>query len=75
MPFTSFLSLILGIVGLLIGVGLGLLWRKKVVEAKIESIEELSQRMIEEAQKEAANIKKEAHLQAKGFSIPNDSGF
>lgn len=65
MPFTSLLLSIIGVVGLLIGVGLGLLWRKKVVEAKIESIEELSQRMIEEAQKEAANIKKEAHLQAK----------
>ncbi|MEW6262486.1 MAG: ribonuclease Y [Thermodesulfobacteriota bacterium] len=53
------------VLSLLLGVTIGIFWRKHVVEAKIESIEELSQRMIEEAQREAANIKKEAHLQAK----------
>ncbi|MFH1090973.1 MAG: ribonuclease Y [Pseudomonadota bacterium] len=64
MPYL-FLIIPAGVVLLLIGVVTGMLWRKHVVEAKIESIEELSQRMIEEAQREASAIKKEAHVQAK----------
>ncbi len=56
---------LIGALALLVGVGVGILWRKQLVEKKIDSIEELSQRMIEEAQREASNIKKEAHLQAK----------
>ena len=54
-----------GVLGMLLGVGIGVLWRKHVLEAKVESIEELSQRMIEEAQREASTIKKEASQQAK----------
>ncbi|MBU2546795.1 MAG: ribonuclease Y, partial [Proteobacteria bacterium] len=53
------------LVALAAGAVAGVLWRKHVIEAKIESIEELSQRMIEEAQREASNIKKEANLEAK----------
>ena len=48
-----------------IGIALGIFWRKHIFEAKLESIEELSQRIIEDAQREASSIKKEANLQAK----------
>lgn len=65
MPFSPLLFIIVGVCCLLAGVIAGIIWRKHVVEAKIESIEELSQRMIEEAQKEASSIKKDANLQAK----------
>ncbi|MDY6851473.1 MAG: ribonuclease Y [Thermodesulfobacteriota bacterium] len=65
MEFSPLFCIVVGILILLIGALGGVLWRKNLVESKVESIEELSQRMIEEAQREASNIKKEAHLQAK----------
>ena len=65
MPFSPVIMIIAAVIGLLVGIGVGIFWRKRMVEQKIESIEELSQRMVEEAQREAAAIKKEAHQQAK----------
>ncbi len=65
MQLSPLWMILLGAVALLAGIAAGITWRKRVVEAKIESIEELSQRMIEDAQREATNIKKEANLQAK----------
>ena len=52
---------------LLFGVGMiiGFFLRKKIVESKIESIDKLSQRIIEEAKKEAETAKKDATLQTK----------
>ncbi|MGL4207875.1 MAG: ribonuclease Y, partial [Candidatus Adiutrix sp.] len=44
------------------GVFLGFLWRKKSFEGKVENIKQLTQRMIEDAQREVVNIKKEATL-------------
>jgi len=70
------LFLILGaVLGLAVGAAGGFCWRKFVVERKIASIEELSQRMIEEAQKEAVNIKKEAGLQAKDALLQMTQAF
>jgi ribonuclease Y len=54
----SGLTLICGLIG-------GSIWRKHTTQTKIGSIEQLSQRMIEEAQREASNLKKEAALQVK----------
>lgn len=65
MDFSPLFYIVVGILSLLVGALVGVLWRKHLVESKVESIEELSQRMIEEAQREASSIKKEAHLQAK----------
>ena len=75
MPFSSLWVILEGLLVLGIGVALGVYWRKRVVEAKIESIEELSQRMIEDAQREATNIKKEANLQAKDALYQMTSAF
>jgi len=65
MEFSPLFCIVVGILILLVGALVGVLWRKYLVEGKVASIEELSQRMIEEAQREASGIKKEAHLQAK----------
>ena len=67
--------IVIGVLALAVGAAAGVVWRKHVVEAKIESIEELSQKMIEEAQKEASNIKKEAHAQAKDTLYQMTSAF
>ena len=53
------------LIALAIGAGAGVIWRKYATEAKVGSIEQLSQRMIEEAQREASNLKKEAALQTR----------
>ena len=47
---------------LLLGALVGYLWRKKIFEEKVKSIEELSQKMIEEAQRDVSSIKREANL-------------
>jgi ribonuclease Y len=75
MSFAPIWIVLEGLVALIAGVAIGLLWRKKVVEAKVESIEELSQRMIEEAQKEASAIKKEANAQAKDTLLQMTTAF
>jgi ribonucrease Y len=62
----SIFYLILGVVASLgVGMGVGFLIRKKIVESKIASIEMYSKKILDEAQKEARNTKKEALLQAK----------
>jgi ribonuclease Y len=62
----SILYLILGVVASVgVGMGVGFLIRKKIVESKIASIEMYSKKILDEAQKEARNTKKEALLQAK----------
>ncbi|MDR0881113.1 MAG: ribonuclease Y [Candidatus Adiutrix sp.] len=48
---------------LVLGGLIGFWWRKRVFESKREEIERLSQKMIEEAQRDVVNIKKEATLQ------------
>ncbi|MDR1921977.1 MAG: ribonuclease Y [Candidatus Adiutrix sp.] len=48
---------------LALGVALGFLWRKKSFEDKLENIKQLTQKMIEDAQRDVVNIKKEAALQ------------
>ena len=52
-----------GVGVLALGVMIGFLWRKRIFESKMENIEHLSQKMIEEAQRDVVNIKKEANLQ------------
>lgn len=54
-----------GLACLFVGILAGFTARKKVVENRIDSIEEYSKKILAEAQKEARNIKKEAALQAK----------
>jgi len=58
---------IIGIIllGLIVGIPVGFFIRKKTVESRVDSIENYSKRILQEAQKEAKTIKKEAALQAK----------
>ncbi len=51
--------------GFTAGILIGFLFRKKVVESRIDAIEKYSKKILAEAQKEARTTKKEAALQAK----------
>jgi len=53
------------LLGLVVGGIIGFYIRKKIVESRVDSIEEYSKKVLVDAQKEAATIKKEAALQAK----------
>ncbi len=55
----------IGVLGLAVGVAVGFLIRKRLVESRLESVESYSRKILAEAHKEAKNIKKEAALQAK----------
>ena len=59
------------IVGLLLGAVLGVVYRKKIAEAKIGSAEQEANRLVNEAMKVAETKKKEALLEAKEEIIKN----
>jgi len=50
---------------LLAGIGIGFFLRKKIVERKISSAEEVTKKIIADAYKEAETLRKEAKIQAK----------
>ena len=52
-----------------LGVLIGFWWRKRIFESKLENIENLSRKMIEEAQRDVVNIKKEATLQGQDITF------
>ena len=63
---TQLISLISGVVlALFCGILIGFFIRKKFTESRVESIETLSKKIVEEAKKEAETVKKESMLQAK----------
>ena len=59
------LTVIILIIGLILGFGAGYLIRKYVAEAKIASAEEAAKRIISEADEKAQSLKKEKVLEAK----------
>ncbi|MBN2178504.1 MAG: ribonuclease Y [Deltaproteobacteria bacterium] len=59
------LAIVIVVAAIIVGVLLGYLLRKKVSSKILESSENLSARIVEEAKKEAETIKKESILQAK----------
>ena len=61
----DFFPIIIAIAALIGGISIGYLVRKLVTRKELQSAENLSVRIVEEAKKEADNIKKEAILQAK----------
>ena len=61
----DFLPVMIAIASLIAGIALGYLLRKLITRKELQSSENLSVRIVEEAKKEADNIKKEAILQAK----------
>jgi len=66
LPYSNYIVLILtAIVSVLVGGIAGYVLRKKLSGKMLESSENLSVRIINEAKKEAESIKKEAILQAK----------
>ena len=62
---SSIYMIAIGGAGLIVGILCGFLVRKKLVESRIEAIEEYSRKVLAEAQKEAKTTKREAELQAK----------
>jgi ribonuclease Y len=56
---------IVALAGIVAGVVIGIIIRKRMVENKIDSAEDYSRKVILEASKQAESIKKEAQLQAK----------
>ena len=63
---TQLIGLISGILlAFFLGILIGFFIRKKFTESRVESIETLSKKIVEEAKKEAETVKKEAMLQAK----------
>ncbi|MEW6187994.1 MAG: ribonuclease Y [Thermodesulfobacteriota bacterium] len=63
---SHWINLISGVsLALLLGILIGFFIRKKFTESRVESIEALSRKIVEEAKKEAETVKKEAMLQAK----------
>lgn len=65
MSFSPYMLIIALLVGLLPGIAIGYLTRKKAIESKMESIEKFSQKIIEDAKREAEAVKKDAIIQAK----------
>jgi ribonuclease Y len=61
----DFFPIIIAIASLIAGISFGYLLRKLITRKELQSSENLSVRIVEEAKKEADNIKKEAILQAK----------
>ncbi len=59
------LSVIIGIVGIVIGIPFGIYIRKSIAEAKINTAEEEAKRIIENGRKEAETTKKEYLIEAK----------
>ena len=53
------------LLALVVGLVVGFVIRKKIIESRVDSIESYSKKVLAEAQKEAKTIKKEAALQAK----------
>jgi ribonuclease Y len=62
-PYITLISEI--ILALFCGILIGFFIRKKFTESRVESIETLSKKIVEEAKKEAETVKKESMLQAK----------
>ena len=65
MPQYILIGVIAFLVALVIGIPVGILYRKKVAEKEIISAEEEARRIINEAIKSAENKKREALLEAK----------
>ena len=58
-------TIILILVGVVVGLVVGVLIRRYVFESRLESLDKISKKIVEDAHKEANTIKKEADLQAK----------
>ncbi len=57
--------IIVAMAGILLGIGAGIIIRRKMLESKVSSAEEYSKKIILEASRQAETIKKEAELRAK----------
>ena len=65
MFFINPISMICAVVGLLIGVIIGIAYRKKIAEGKVGVAEERANKIVEDAVKDAEAKKKEILLEAK----------
>lgn len=58
-------GLVIGLAALAVGIAVGIIWRRKVAEAKIGSAEKQAMQILEDAMRQAETRKKEALLEAK----------
>jgi ribonuclease Y len=65
LPYNTIITIVTSLAMLSIGVALGYIVNQRLARKKLESSENLSARIVDEAKKEAETIKKEAILQAK----------
>ena len=63
--------IVAALVSIAIGAFIGILWRKKIAEAKIGSAEEEAVKIVEDARKEAERLKKEALVESKEEILRN----
>jgi len=71
----DFLPVMIAIASLVAGIAFGYLLRKLITRKELQSSENLSVRIVEEAKKEADSIKKEAILQAKESLLKTKAEF
>jgi ribonucrease Y len=71
----DFLPVMIAIASLVAGIAFGYLLRKLITRKELQSSENLSVRIVEEAKKEADSIKKEAILQAKESLLKTKTDF
>ncbi|HSD95349.1 MAG TPA: ribonuclease Y [Syntrophales bacterium] len=71
----DFLPVMIAIAALVAGIAFGYLLRKLITRKELQSSENLSVRIVEEAKKEADSIKKEAILQAKESLLKTKAEF
>ena len=74
-PTEIIICVVAAVVSLIIGAMIGFLYRKKVSEAKIGSAELEAKRIVEEGEKTAETLKKEALLEAKEKIIKDKNEF
>lgn len=74
MPYSPMLTIIGVVVAVVIGLLVGYFFRKNVAEGKLSSAEAMAEKILDDARKDAENVKKETVLEAKeeAYKLKNE---